>query len=196
MTLKASLMPSSYEGEIECLVNWIQPTADDPQAGEAMSGSDEYLYLRIKKKPVLREIYKAGGEMITDEPVLENVMTSMIKEILDDTCLDEMAKRMDQQPTALYPEFDNDNPPGINDLSKDLVEEEKGTEKLFEKFIKEANACDEKELDRKMLFLNEDYVRFTESILDNTLFNIVQEATHGECDLMKAPRTYIAKKDK
>ncbi len=194
MTLKASIMPSAYEGEIECLVNWIQLAGDETQAGELLVGNDEYLYLRIKKQPVLENVTKVGGELATDEPLLEGVLTGMLKEILDDPCLDEMAKRVQEQPTALYPEIDNDLPPDITYLSSKLVEDEKAVEDLFADYIKESNACDVKELDRKMLFLNQDYVRFTESIFDNTLFNIIQEATHGECDLMKAPRTYISKK--
>ena len=118
----------------------------------------------------------------------------MLKEILDDPCLDEMATRLEAQSTSLYPELDNDALPGIDYLSHELIEDEKKIVSLFENNIKELNVCDEKELERKMLFLDEDAIRFKESIIDNTLFNIIQEATHGECDLMKAPRTYITKK--
>ena len=131
---------------------------------------------------------------MSEEPLLESVFTGMIKEILDDPCLDEMARRLEDQPVSLYPEVDNDEPPGISYLGKDLVEDEAKLEELFDNNIKELNVCDDKELERKLLFMNEDAVRFMESIVDNTLFNIVQEATHGECDLMKAPRTYISKK--
>ena len=118
----------------------------------------------------------------------------MLKEILDDPCLDEMANRLDTQPISIYPEIDNDEPPGIPYLSPDLVEDEKKLNDLFDNNIKELNVCDAKELNRKKMFLGEDSVRFMESIVDNTLFNIIQEATHSECDLMKAPRTYISKK--
>lgn len=129
-----------------------------------------------------------------DEPLLENVLTTMLKEILDDPCLDEMANRLEAQPISIYPEIDNDEPPGIPYLSPSLVEEEKKLNALFDENIKELNVCDAKELNRKKMFLSEDSVRFMESIMDNTLFNIIQEATHSECDLMKAPRTYISKK--
>ena len=55
MTLKASMLPSAYEGEIECFVNWVSPAGEDamPQAGETVAGGDEYLYLRVRKRPVL-----------------------------------------------------------------------------------------------------------------------------------------------
>ena len=55
MTLKASLLPSAYEGEIECLVKWLSPTAEEalPHSGEVSAIAEEYLYLRVKKKPVL-----------------------------------------------------------------------------------------------------------------------------------------------
>lgn len=126
--------------------------------------------------------------------MLENVLTSMIKEILDDPCLDEMARRIETQPIPLYSETDNDNPPGISYLNGALVENAEKLDKLFEDNVKEVNVCEEAEYKRKKMFMEEDSVRFVESILDNTLFNIIQESTHGECDLMKAPRTYISKK--
>ncbi len=125
---------------------------------------------------------------------MENVLTGMLKEILDDPCLDEMAKRLDSQPIAIFPETDNDEAPGISYLSPELDPEERQRAEKYDSHIRELNVCDAKEFDRKMLFLDEDSVRFIESIVDNTMFNVIQEATHGECDLMKAPRTYISKK--
>ena len=49
------MLPSAYEGEIECFVNWVSPAGEDamPQAGETVAGGDEYLYLRVRKRPVL-----------------------------------------------------------------------------------------------------------------------------------------------
>lgn len=128
-----------------------------------------------------------------DEPVMENVLTVMLKEILDDPCLDEMAKRLCEQPMPIYNEIDNDEMPGITYLSNELPTDEGMLMKLFEDHIKESNVCDEGELKRKMLFMDEDTGMFLESIIDNTVFNIIQEATHEECDLMKPPRTYLSK---
>lgn len=190
MTLKASTTPSGYEGEIDCTVAWIQ---DDPS--EKVPSGDQFLYLRIKKRPMLKAIKKTKGELEGDEPLMENILTGMIKEILDDPCLDEMAKRIDNQPIALYTDIDNCEAPGISYLDNNLVEEEKDTvEELYANYTNVTNTQDGKELGRKIVFLNVDYNRLTESIVDNTLFNIMQEATHSECDLLKAPRTYISKK--
>ncbi len=63
MTLKASLLPSAYEGEIECQVNWMLPEGDDapPQSGEAPTASEEFLYLRIKKHPVIVSFVRGSG---------------------------------------------------------------------------------------------------------------------------------------
>lgn len=118
----------------------------------------------------------------------------MLKEILDDPCLDVMANRMETQPVPLFAETDNYQPPGISYLNGDLVSEPEKLEQLFENNVKELNVCEEADYKRKKMFMQEDSVRFLESILDNTLFNIIQEGTHGECDLMKAPRTFISNK--
>jgi len=188
MTLKASNAPSGYEGEIDCAINWAQK---DPS--EKVSVGDQFLYLRIKKRPMLKAITKLKISFEEDEPLMEDILTGMLKEIMIDPSLEEMAKRIEDQPISMYTNINNCKAPDISYLSNELVEDEK-IEKLYDDYVKEANSEEGKDFRRKLLFLNEDYVRLTEAILDNTLFNIMQEATHGECDLMKAPRTYITKK--
>lgn len=58
MTLKASAMPSAYEGEIECSISWQQNQGDEasPQVVDT-AAVDENLFLRIKKRPII-VIYK------------------------------------------------------------------------------------------------------------------------------------------
>lgn len=55
MTLKASPMPSAYEGEIECAISWQPDHGEDASAQptEVAPTIDGYLFLRIKKKPVI-----------------------------------------------------------------------------------------------------------------------------------------------
>lgn len=188
MTLKASNAPSGYEGEMACTINWLQE-----ESGEKIPTGEQYLYLRIKKQPMLKAITKMKLELEEDQPLMEDILTGMIKEIMIDPSLEEMVRRIEDQPTSMYTDINNCEPPGISYLSNELVEDDK-IEELYDEYAKDTNMEEGKDFGRKLVFLNEGYVRLTEAILDNTLFNIVQEATHGECDLMKAPRTYITKK--
>eukprot|EP00826_Nyctotherus_ovalis_P001697 TRINITY_DN10294_c0_g1_i11.p2 TRINITY_DN10294_c0_g1~~TRINITY_DN10294_c0_g1_i11.p2 ORF type:complete len:107 (-),score=43.15 TRINITY_DN10294_c0_g1_i11:53-373(-) len=92
---------------------------------------------------------------------------------------------------SLYTDTDNLSAPGISYLSRELVGDGDKTEEQRDGYVEAANSEEGKDFRRKLVFLNQEYVRLTEAILDNTLFNVVQEATHGECDLMKAPRTCL-----
>lgn len=59
MTLKASPMPSAYEGEIECAISWQNDHGDEatPQAAPDVTPTiDQNLFLRIKKSPVIVKI--------------------------------------------------------------------------------------------------------------------------------------------
>ena len=131
---------------------------------------------------------------LNEEPLFENVLSLMLKEILDDPALDVMAERLATQPVPLFAETDDGPAPGIAHLDRQPIADPQALQRRFAQHVRELNVCEDSEYARKRLFLDDDSGHFLESIIDNTLFNILQEATHSECDLMKAPRTYISKK--
>lgn len=55
LTLKASQLPSSYEGELECQISWLGASGEEGgyQSGDPTGITDESLFLRIKKKAVV-----------------------------------------------------------------------------------------------------------------------------------------------
>jgi hypothetical protein len=45
--------------------------------------------------------------------------------------------------------------------------------------------------DFKTLFLEEEFIELTDLIMENTFFNIIQETTRKECDLLRISKTFV-----
>ena len=120
----------------------------------------------------------------------------MLSDILEDEEVTRVISRLDDQPTPLYPMLNNSTPPDCTYLKEELLtdeEEEKVVAKIEDE-IRELNNISDQELERKRMFMDTEMVAFFESIVDSTLFNIMQEATFGETNLSNPSKTYIRKK--
>jgi len=49
------------------------------------------------------------------------------------------------------------------------------------------------DLIRKTQFIDKDFTDMIEYMLEDTIFNLMEEATYEEFDLMQAPKIYIRK---
>jgi len=52
---------------------------------------------------------------------------------------------------------------------------------------------DDQELFKKRMFLDKNFVDMLEFMLEDTIFNLMEEATFEEFDLTQAPKIYIRK---
>ena len=68
--------------------------------------------------------------------------------------------------------------------------------KPFEEELKSSSGLDDKELFRKRMFTEKPFVDMLEFMLEDTIFNLMEEATYEEFDLTQAPKIYIRKDDK
>ena len=59
--------------------------------------------------------------------------------------------------------------------------------------LKEVSGIDDSELFRKRMFLQEPFVELMEFMMEDTLFNLMEEATYEEFDLTQPPQIYIRK---
>lgn len=93
----------------------------------------------------------------------------------------------------------NDEPPSTEKLYKDmpvpkpqdlqpLREQEVYTENL-----KELTGNDDDDILRKTAFMDKKFTDMLEYMLEDTMFNLMEEATFKEFDLMQAPKIYIRK---
>jgi hypothetical protein len=55
------------------------------------------------------------------------------------------------------------------------------------------SAVDDGELFRKRMFMKEPFVDLMEFMLEDTCFNLMEEATYEEFDLTQPPKIYIRK---
>lgn len=59
--------------------------------------------------------------------------------------------------------------------------------------LKELTGNDDDDLKRKVGFLDKEFTDMLEYMLEDTIFNLMEEATYEEFDLMQAPKIYIRK---
>ncbi len=57
------------------------------------------------------------------------------------------------------------------------------------------SGADDKELFQKRMFLEPQFVNFLEYMMEDTMFNLMEEATHEEFNLTQAPRIYIRREE-
>lgn len=63
----------------------------------------------------------------------------------------------------------------------------------YQNELKELTGNEDEDLRRKMMFMDKDFTDMCEYMLEDTIFNLMEEATFEEFDLMQAPKIYIRK---
>ena len=139
------------------------------------------------------------------ETLIENIVNEAMHEILES---DEFDKLLDDCVTAkagLYANaITNEAEPSQEDL---LVQEDdmdglannkmqqsfNKQATVYEEELKEVSGVDDNELFRKRMFLQEPFVELMEFMMEDTLFNLMEEATYEEFDLTQPPQIYIRK---
>jgi hypothetical protein len=56
-----------------------------------------------------------------------------------------------------------------------------------------SSGMNDQEIFRKRMFLDKNFVDLLEFMLEDTIFNLMEEATYEEFDLTQAPKIYIRK---
>lgn len=94
----------------------------------------------------------------------------------------------------------SDEDPPSTELVYDDCERPKGEDlnplheqEVYVKNLKELTGNDEDDILRKTCFLDKKFTDMVEYMLEDTLFNLMEEATYEEFDLMQAPKIYIRK---
>lgn len=88
-------------------------------------------------------------------------------------------------------------PPSTNKIYKNLPEpqiSQMGSElPVYRNNLKELTGNDDQDIDRKEYFTDKLFTDMLEYMLEDTMFNLMEEATYEEFDLMQAPKIYIRK---
>ena len=121
-------------------------------------------------------------------------------EILESEELDKVLDDCEKRPSCLYNNnIDNADPPGFSMMrSEYLIEDMKyanQNSQQYEDELKKLSGMNDQELFRKRMFMEKNFVDLLEYMLEDTIFNLMEEATYEEFDLTQAPKIYIRKDD-
>ena len=140
-----------------------------------------------------------GADVREGESLIENIVNEAMHEILEsyefETLLDEcagaraglysVAVTNQAEPSVEDEATENDLHFKISKVSKPAA--------VYEEELKELSGVDESELFRKRMFLQEPFVELMEFMMEDTLFNLMEEATYEEFDLTQPPQIFIRK---
>lgn len=104
-------------------------------------------------------------------------------DILESEDFDKLLDDCSTAKAGLYLKAINDEgEPANEDLVGEPVSEE-SARKSYEEHLREVTGTEEDELFRKRMFMQEPFVELMEFILEDTMFNLMEEATFEEFDL-------------
>jgi hypothetical protein len=185
-TLNAMSIPTSYEGELECYIEWdlsTKPlkTISSKKSFEIKPESATYesIFLRIKKRADLEYSQHCMEISNTEPELIKNILRETIQTILSEDSFYQLLNDFDSQPIPIMDQLDDDFPPFISNLygTYDIPDTEE-TPAPYNK-------------DR--LFLMEEFLDIGSEILENTVFNVICESIYGESDLCGSSKTYYLK---
>jgi hypothetical protein len=129
-------------------------------------------------------------DLKSDGNVYKSVLSDLFKEILTDQSVENAFQGFESAPTPLYMLTSDDPAPGFSYLSP---EQPKPADAIFQEDTVQAIGKQQYALDS--LYTDADLVQFWASIVENAVFNTIQECTYGHTDLSAQTKIYLKKKE-
>lgn len=203
MTLEPSKYPTYFEGEIQCSIDWEGEGGNEARSVHTTTNvldSSEYLFLRLRKRSKISKIL-LGADVRRGESLIENIVNEAMNDILESDAMDKLLEECTTANAGLYSAaISNQAEPAEEDKQMELAgEEHMGGPQLadqlavYEENLREVTGVDDDELFRKRMFMEEPFVELMEFMLEDTMFNLMEEATYEEFDLTMPPKIYIRK---
>lgn len=129
-----------------------------------------------------------GVENREGESLIENVLLEAMHEIFEGDEIDKLIDETFKKPSGIYGTYaDNDNPPSFTYIPyHPEIETPKYVNQhiaVIEEDLKERSGMNDQEIFRKRMFLEKPFVDMLEFMLEDTIFNLMEEATYEEFDL-------------
>ena len=148
-----------------------------------------------------------GADLREGESLVENIVNEAMHDILESDEFDKLLDESNQQKAGIYQSAITDQAaPAEEDVV--MPREEKADQSMsqdivilnkpgqaYEEELKEVSGVNGDELFRKRMYMQEPFCELMEFILEDTLFNLMEEATYEEFDLGQPPRIYIRRDD-
>lgn len=212
MTLLPGKYPCNFEGEIQCSIDWENENmrAVDEARSVATNTNvpevSEYLFIRLKKRAKITKMH-LGADLREGESLVENIVNEAMHDILESDEFDRLLDESNAAKAGIYAAaITNEAAPAEEDLMIEEVKQESESPSVdrvhlnrpgqaYEDELKDVSALNGEELFRKRMYMEKPFVDLMEFILEDTLFNLMEEATYEEFDLGQPPRIYIRKDD-
>ena len=154
----------------------------------------EYLFLRLKKRSKITKM-NLGADVREGESLIENIMNEAMHDIIESEEFDKLLDDVSQSKAGVYAsaitnqaqpskeshDMEAEKVPGHVEETKEVFLNRPGA--AYEEELKEVSGVDDGELFRKRMFMQEPFVELMEFMLEDTLFNLMEEATYEEFDL-------------
>ena len=143
-----------------------------------------------------------------NETIFSNVLNEMMNDILHDKEMDALLDNCHEVSGGIFNQIITSDwdPPSTDKIynqedgeasedepkleaPKDVASEQV----VYRNNLKELTGNDDDDIVRKNCFLDKNFTNMIEYMLEDTLFNLMEEATYNEFDLMQAPKIYIRK---
>lgn len=139
-----------------------------------------------------------GADVRKGESLIENIVNEATHEILEGADFDKLLEECTHAHAGLYAAaVSNEAEPDAEDeqMALEVVERktQRDVQKVYEEHLRDVTGVDDDELFRKRMFLQEPFVELMEFMLEDTMFNLMEEATYEEFDLTQPPKIYIRK---
>jgi len=137
-----------------------------------------------------------GADLREGESLIENIINEAMHDILESDEFDRLLDESNAAKAGIYERaITNQAAPATEDLCREDIQDPSKAGEAYEDELKEVSGVNAEELFRKRMYLQKPFVDLMEFILEDTLFNLMEEATYEEFDLGQPPRIYIRKDD-
>lgn len=124
-----------------------------------------------------------------------------MNDILHDSEMDALLDNCHETSGGIFNQIvtSDQDPPSTEMIYTDLPEPSAANlsglrdQEVYTNNLKELTGNDDEDILRKTSFLDKKFTDMLEYMLEDTLFNLMEEATYEEFDLMQAPKIYIRK---
>jgi hypothetical protein len=162
LTLVADYIPSIYEGELECEVDWGRVK--------------ESIFLRIRKRVEVDFSKQEQDAEGVDSELIKNVLNDVLQTILTESSTSDIIRNLTyDSPALLYSQLDNDTPVFCKEIVGQAVEESEPRQIAG----------------RDQLFLEQEFLDTAQGIIENSLYKIMAETLDQEFNPFQAPKKYI-----
>jgi len=125
MILKSAQLPTIFDGEIMCQIEWednanrggtINETHTGTKSVVTHANENEFLFIRLKKRSCLDKYVKNNNYELAKDPVkpslfLNNLFIDAMDEVLEDEDTDKLFEKLEEEPIGAYSMLDEQEPP-------------------------------------------------------------------------------------